>query len=380
MSYFSRRRYRRIQFGHSAEKRFFNNFYLRKLKIRLINFLYAHSLKIIAAFFIFFLLIVIIYSRDLPAPDKVKRKEGFSIVLLDRNSKPIYDIYSDKNRIPITLADIPDHLKKATIAIEDKDFYKHQGFSSRGIFRAMVNILTFRGLQGGSTLTQQLVKNVLLSSERTLPRKFKEFILAVQIERKYSKDEILQMYLNEAPYGGTMWGIEAAAQEYFGKTTRELGFTESIILAGLPQRPSYYSPTGVNKDAFKVRAREVLRRMREDGYISQKEEKDYKKQLSEYKFNKSSLSFRAPHFVEYVKKQLIDKFGEKKVEQGGLKVVTSLDLELQKKAEEIIFEETEKIKNLKVGNGAAVVIDPATGDILSYVGSREYESEDEDFQ
>ena len=380
MSYFSRRRYRRIQFGHSAEKRFFNNFYLRKLKIRLINFLYAHSLKIIAAFFIFFLLIVIIYSRDLPAPDKVKRKEGFSIVLLDRNSKPIYDIYSDKNRIPITLADIPDHLKKATIAIEDKDFYKHQGFSSRGIFRAMVNILTFRGLQGGSTLTQQLVKNVLLSSERTLPRKFKEFILAVQIERKYSKDEILQMYLNEAPYGGTMWGIEAAAQGYFGKATRDLDFNESVILAGLPQRPTYYSPFGNNKEAFRERARQVLRRMREDGYITSVQETNYDSEIANFQFTRTSSEFIAPHFVEYVKKQLVDKFGEKKVEQGGLKVITTIDLELQKKSEAIVIEELDKIKKLNASNGAVVVIDPTSGEILAYIGSREYESEDSEFQ
>ena len=326
------------------------------------------------------MLLFAVYSRDLPSPEKIKRREGFSTVILDRNHKTIYDIFTDRNTIPIKFTEMPDHLKKATIAIEDKDFYKHQGFSTRGVIRAIINILTFKGLQGGSTLTQQLVKNVLLTSERTLPRKFKEFILAVEIERKYSKDEILQMYLNEAPYGGTMWGIESAAQGYFGKSTRELDLLESVILAGLPQRPSYYSPFNASNEAYKQRSEEVLRRMREDGYISQKEEKDYKKQLSEYKFNKSSLSFRAPHFVEYVKKQLIDKFGEKKVEQGGLKVVTTLDLELQKKAEEIIFEETEKVKNLKVGNGAAIVIDPVTGDILAYVGSREYESEDSSFQ
>ena len=148
---------------------------------------------------------------------------------------------------------MPEILKKATIAIEDKDFYRHSGFSSKGIFRALVNILTFKGLQGGSTLTQQLVKNVLLSSERTLPRKFKEFILAVQIEQKYSKDEILQMYLNESPYGGTMWGIEAASGGYFNKSTKDLSSLESIILAGLPQRPTYYSPYGTHIDDLERR-------------------------------------------------------------------------------------------------------------------------------
>ena len=380
MNYSFNRRYRRIRINPRSSKQSKWIYQGRVLKVKLLNFFFTYIWYILGGSIVFLLLLFAVYSRDLPSPEKIKRREGFSTVILDRNHKTIYDIFTDRNTIPIKFEEMPDHLKKATIAIEDKDFYKHQGFSTRGVIRAAINILTFKGLQGGSTLTQQLVKNVLLTSERTLPRKFKEFILAVEIERKYSKDEILQMYLNEAPYGGTMWGIESAAQGYFAKSTRDLDLLESVILAGLPQRPSFYSPFNGTTDAYKERSEEVLRRMREDGYISIKEERDYKKKLSEYKFNKSSLSFRAPHFVEYVKKQLIDKFGEKKVEQGGLKVVTTLDLELQKKAEEIIFEETEKVKNLKVGNGAAVVIDPATGDILAYVGSREYESEDSQFQ
>ncbi len=300
-------------------------------------------------------------------------------MILDRNDKPIYDIYTDKNRIPVPFSDMPDYLKKATVAIEDKDFYKHQGFDPKGIFRALFNIVTLKGIQGGSTLTQQLVKNVLLSSERTLTRKIKEFILAVQIERKYSKDEILQMYLNEAPYGGTMWGIESAAQGYFGKSTKELTPLEASILAGLPQKPSSYSPFGGNPKAYIKRSEEVLRRMREDSYINPSSEYELKKQLSEVKFASPSSQFLAPHFVLYVKKQLIEKFGEKKVEEG-LRVKTTLDRDLQIKAESIVKEELDKLKGLKVGNGAAVVIDPRAGEILSYVGSREYDSEDETFE
>ena len=380
MSYFTRRKYKRLSFVKSRSFSFLNDYRFRKIKVTIVDFLYANSLKLIGLFFVFLIALFIYYSRDLPSPDRVQRKEGFSIVLYDRNMKPLYDIYSDKNRIPVPLTDMPDYLKKATIAIEDKDFYKHQGFSTKGILRAMVNILTFRGLQGGSTLTQQLVKNVLLTSERTLPRKFKEFILAVQIERKYSKDEILQMYLNEAPYGGTMWGIEAAAQGYFDKSTRDINFTEAVILAGLPQRPSYYSPYGSNKDAYKKRSEEVLRRMREDGYITGKQEQENKNLINNFQFPIKSLNFHAPHFVEFIKKQLIEKFGEKKVEQGGLNVVTTLDLELQKQSEMIVYEELEKIKKLNATNGAVVVIDPTTGEILTYIGSREYESEDENFQ
>lgn len=320
------------------------------------------------------------FSRDLPHPDKVRRLEGYSTVILDRNDQPIYDIYQEKNRLPVNLADVPDSLKKATIAIEDKDFYKHQGFDPKGILRAAFNIITFRGFGGGSTLTQQLVKNVLLSGEKSIVRKIKEFVLAVQIEKKYSKDEILQMYLNEAPYGGTMWGVESAAQGYFGKHTKDLSFEESVILAGLPQRPSYYAPFGDNPSAYLGRSEEVLRRMREDGYISQPQEYEYKRSLASVKFASGSASFLAPHFVMYVKKQLIDKFGEQLVEGGGLRVTTTLDLKLQTETEKIVGEELDKLKGLKVSNAASLVVNPKTGEILSYVGSREYNSQDPDFQ
>ena len=153
-----------------------------------------------------------IFAFNLPSPDKIIRREGFSTKILDRNGEVLYDIFSDQRRTPVALEDVPLYLRQATVAIEDKNFYEHKGFDPTGIFRAAINIV-FRGrLQGGSTLTQQLVKNVLLTPERTIFRKIREFILAIQIERKYSKDEILQMYLNEAPYGGTAWGVEAAAE------------------------------------------------------------------------------------------------------------------------------------------------------------------------
>lgn len=329
----------------------------------------------VASFFIFIILFFW-YSKDLPSPDKVQRHEGFSTVIMDRNNIPIYDIFNDKNRIPIPFSDLPDPLKKATISIEDKNFYTHQGFDPRGLVRALFNIVTFHGLQGGSTLTQQLVKNVLLTSEKSIPRKIKEFILAVQIERKYSKDEILQMYLNEAPYGGTMWGIESAASGYFGKHAKDLSLTESVILAGLPQSPSYYSPLGDNPKAYISRAEEVLRRMREDGYISPTKEYELKKSLPNVKFATESAQFKAPHFVFYVKNQLVEKFGEKLVDGGGLRVTTTLDNDLQTKAESIMLSEINKLKGLNVSNGAAVVINPQTGEILAYIGSKSYDDQD----
>ncbi|MBI5465120.1 PBP1A family penicillin-binding protein, partial [Candidatus Gottesmanbacteria bacterium] len=316
------------------------------------------------------------YGKDLPRPDRVRRVEGLSTVILDRNAEVLYDIYGEQNRVPVSLEEMPVFLRQATIAIEDKDFYKHQGFSLRGMGRAIINIFVFRRLQGGSTLTQQLVKNVLLTSERTLPRKIKEFILAIQIERKYTKDEILQMYLNEAPYGGTAWGVETAAQAYFGKHTKDLSLTESVILAGLPAGPTKYSPYGTDARAYIWRSEQVLRRMREDGYITKENEEKVKKELSSVEFAPQGANFRAPHFVMHVKEQLVEQFGEKMVEQGGLKVTTSLDWKIQEQAEKIVKEEVGKLASLKVSNGAALVIDPKTGQILAMVGSKDYSATD----
>lgn len=312
------------------------------------------------------------YSRDLPRPDRVRRTEGFSTIIFDRKNVPLYDIFGQENRVPVEFFEIPEHLRNATIAIEDSDFYKHQGFSSRGMARALINIFIFHKLQGGSTLTQQLVKNVLLSGERTLPRKIKEFILAVQIERKYTKNEILQMYLNEAPYGGTTAGVEAASQYYFGKHVSDLTLPESAILAGFPQSPSTYSPVTGDPKAYIWRAEQVLRRMRESDFIINETEDRARAELPNIAFTAKHHDIKAPHFVMYVKKELIDHFGEALVEGGGLRVTTTIDYSLQSQAEKIVAEEIEKVKDLRVGNGAAVVLDPRTGEILSMVGSKDY--------
>lgn len=318
------------------------------------------------------------YAKDLPRPDKVVRREGFATKIYDRNEELLYDVFADQRRTPVSLDQIPEHLKNATVAIEDKNFYKHKGFDPTGIFRALWNIIAHRRLQGGSTLTQQLVKNALLTPQRTLSRKFKEFILSIQIENKYSKDEILQMYLNESPYGGTAWGVQTAAETYFDKSVFELNLVESAILAGLPQRPSAYSPFGDNPEAYIGRTVAVLRRMREDGYISKDQEKEAKKQLEQIEFATEGVNFRAPHFVMYVKKQLEERYGQSFVEQGGLRVYTTLDLELQEKAQEAVSEEIKRVEYLHITNGAAIVIDPRTGEILAMVGSKNYHDPDYD--
>lgn len=326
------------------------------------------------------LLMVIIvfawYSKDLPSPTQLSRKEGFATRIYDRHGRILYDVYREAKRTPVTWEEIPEYLKEATIAIEDKNFYSHPGFSWRGILRAVYNIVVHHRLQGGSTLTQQLIKNVLLSPERSLSRKIKEFVLALQVERKYTKDEILLMYLNEAPYGGPAWGVGAAAEQFFGKPVSELNLVESAILAGLPQRPSVYSPFGKNPKAYIERTKQVLRRMREDGYLTFEEEKEAVAQLEKVEFAKNKGLLEAPHFIAYVKRLLTERYGEKVVEQGGLRVTTSLDLDLQREAEKIVKEEIEKAKGLHITNGAVVVLDPQTGEILSLVGSKDYFAED----
>lgn len=316
------------------------------------------------------------YAKDLPRPDKVRRTEGLSTVVLDRNGETLYDIYENQNRISVKYEDIPNYLKLASVAIEDKEFFKHQGLSPSGIVRGLVACILIRRCQGGSTLTQQLVKTVLLSSERTLPRKMKEAILAIQIERRYNKDEILQMYLNEAPYGGTAVGVEAAAQYYFNKPVRDLTLVESAIIAGLPQSPSQYSPFTGEPKAYVWRAEQVLRRMREDGHITGPQETEARKQFGSVQFAQGNEALRAPHFIAYIKDQLLQKFGSKIVDAGGLKVTTTLDWKLQEAAQKIVKEEVDKAKNLKVTNGAAVVIDPKTGEILTMVGSKDYTGTD----
>ena len=315
-------------------------------------------------------LAVAFYSRNLPSPTSlIARDVELSTKIYDRNGELLYDVHGEKDRVLVKLEDVPLYLRQATIAMEDKNFYRHKGFDIQGIIRSIKFIITGKGLAGGSTLTQQLIKNALLTPERTLTRKIKEFILALQIERRYSKDEILQMYLNEVPYGGQAWGIEAAAQMYFGKKTKDLTLAEAALLAGLPAAPTRYSPYN-DPEAAKWRQEQVLRRMVEDGYISQEEAEQAK--AEELKFRPLGANIRAAHFVMYVRQLLAERYGTKMVEEGGLKVITTLDIKMQEQAEHIVYEEVNKAKNLLVGNGALIAMDPKTGQILAMVGSKDY--------
>jgi len=327
----------------------------------------------------FTVLVVLVFawfSRDLPDPTKVQRKTGFSTEILDRTGKVIlYDVFTDQDRKFTPLSEVSGFLKQATIAIEDKNFYNHQGFDPLSFFRIMKNVVLERRLIGGSTLTQQLVKMILLTNERSVSRKVREFMLALRIEKTFSKDEILQMYLNEAPYGGTAVGVAAASQIYFGKEPMDLSLSESVLLAGLPQSPSRYSPyNGSNNKAYLARSKEVSRRMREDGVITKEMEALVDNELEKIQFRgMGSNRIKAPHFVMYIKQLLEEKYGSSILETGGLKVTTSLDWELQQKAEKAVKEEVDKVtSSLNIKNGSSVMLNTSTGEILTMVGSKDF--------
>ncbi len=311
------------------------------------------------------------YARDLPSPSKLSQNTNYSTIFYDRSGKILYEMYKDKNRVPVTADEVPKYLKEATISIEDKNFYNHGAISETGILRSILSII-FRGqIEGGSTLTQQLIKNVLLDSRRNISRKIKEAILAYEAERKYTKDQILLMYLNEAPYGGIYWGVGTASLAYFGKPVKDLNLVESAILAGLPQSPSQYSPFIGVKDAWKGRTTNVLRRMREDGYITSAQEKAEDISLNSIRFLAPKLPIQAPHFVFYVKDQIEKEYGTKIFDQG-LTIKTTLSLDTQNIVQNIVKEEIGKLSAYHATNGAVVVLDSQTGEILAMVGSYDY--------
>ncbi len=312
-----------------------------------------------------------LFLKSLPNPQLLTQRDlEVSTKIMDRNGQLLYEIYVDQNRTPVKLEDIPLVVKQATLSIEDGGFYHHPGFSVRGILRALSEILIHKQIQGGSTITQQLIKSALLTPEVTIVRKTKEIILAFWAERLFSKDEIFEMYLNQVPYGGTAWGIEAAAQTYFHKSVGELNLAEAALLAGLPAAPSVYSPFGSHPEKAIARQHEVLERMVTDGYITpQQKEQAIRAPLQ---FAAPRVGIRAPHFVMYVKELLEKTYGARLVERGGLRVTTSVDLALQEKVEEIVKTHIDKLNSLSVGNGAALVTNPRSGDILAMVGSRDY--------
>jgi len=325
----------------------------------------------LAGLVLFYLII-----SSLPSPKKLSSFQyPASTLIYDRNDNLLYQIYDDQNRVLVKLNDLSDHLVKATLAIEDKNFYHHHGFDFKGIARAFYKTILGKRLEGGSTLTQQLVKNALLTPERTVERKAKEAILTLATEAIYSKDQILEMYFNQTPYGGTAWGVEAAAKTFFAKSSKDLTLAEAALLAGLPAAPTKYSPFA-HPDLAKERQKMVLDKMLETEVISGQ---DYQRAIEEkLNFASPNTKISAPHFVFYVKEKLVEKYGQAVVDQGGLRVKTTLDLAVQDYAQQTVASEISKLERYNVTNGALLVTQPDSGEILAMVGSKDYFADDID--
>lgn len=316
------------------------------------------------------------FAKDLPSPGNMSnRLVAESTKIYDRTGDHLlYDIHGEEKRTLIDFKQMPDSIKFATISLEDQNFYTNHGVEITSIIRAgMADLFHLGARQGGSTITQQLIKQTVLTPEKTLSRKIKEAILSIELSQKFSKDEILGMYLNQIPYGSNAYGIEAAAQTFFGKHASDLTLDESALLASLPQAPSYYSPYGNHTDALVARQRYALTQMANLGYITQ-EQADSAKQVDILsKIKPFSDSISAPHFVMYVKDYLEKKYGDQMLEQGGLKVYTTLDWDKQQLAEQAVKEGADtNTKKYGAENASLVAMDPKTGQILAMVGSKDY--------
>ncbi len=311
-------------------------------------------------------------SRDIPDPDRLTdRQVAESTKIYDRTGDHLlYEIFSDQKRTMVDLDQIPDLLVKAVIATEDTTFYEHHGIRPLSILRSMIYgiIGKSRFGAGASTLTQQLVKNAILTTERSYTRKIKEIILSIRLEQKYTKDQILKIYFNEIPYGSTNYGVESAAQSYFHKSVSDLNLNEIAILAGLPKAPSTYL---ADHYALKLRRNFVLERMYEEGYITREQADET--QAMDVELAQDLGSIQAPHFVLYIKQKLVEMYGEQTVDTGGLKVITTLDWDKQQIAENAVKEESDKyFEQANADNASLVSMDPKTGQILAMVGSRDF--------
>jgi len=318
-----------------------------------------------------------IWVSTLKLPDFksfAERKIQNSTKIYDRTGEILlYDIHQNIKRTVIPYEQMGTNILNATVAIEDSDFYNHKGIRITSIIRATIWAkLTGKKVQGGSTITQQLIKNTMLTSEVSISRKIKEWILAIKLEKAMGKEDILALYLNEAPYGGDIYGIEEASKAFFGKEPINLTLAQAAYLAAIPNGPTYYSPYGSHKDKLIERKNLVLGRMLSLNFITEEQYNQAKNEEVEF-LAKQPVNIAAPHFVFFVKDYLENKYGEDTVEEGGLKVITTLDYNLQKKAEEIALEKAKENEEKWGGNNTAiVVIDPKTGQILTMVGSRDY--------
>lgn len=317
------------------------------------------------------------FAGALGSKDALMNRNNTGVTLLDRNGKAFYSFNNAHNDTYVQLKDIAPIAQKAVVSSEDKNFYKEPGFSVTGIANAVYqNLIHAGGGGGGSTLTQQLVKNALLSQERSIFRKYQELVLSIEVERRYSKDEILEMYLNSAYFGEGAFGIEDAAKVYFGTSAKDLDTAQAAMLIGLLPAPSAYSPISGSIHKAEIRQKYVLGRMEEDGAITKDQEQAAEGEQLSYQPEKGNDSVQAPHFALMVKQWLENKYGEEQVSRSGYKVTTTLDLDDQSKADAAVKKQINNLRFSKVTNGSAVIVDPKTGEILALVGSVDWSNND----
>ncbi|MEK7106688.1 MAG: transglycosylase domain-containing protein [Patescibacteria group bacterium] len=334
----------------------------------------------LAAIFVLGMLLVGIVAAwgaivAIPSLDNFQsRRVAESTKIYDRTGNVLlYDVHGAMRRTTVPLDAISINIRNAAVAIEDATFYQHFGFRPLSFARAMiVNVFSGGFVQGGSTITQQVVKNTILTRDKTIVRKLKEIILAIRLERIYSKDQILAVYLNETSYGGTLYGVEEASQYFFGVVAKDATLAEAAYLAALPQAPTRYSPYGRHRDELENRKNLVLLKMKGNGFISDAEYEAAKNEKVEFK-DEAEAGIKAPHFVFYVREYLEEKYGADAVASGGLRVITTLDYDLQKKADDVISKTAlDNEKNFNASNAGLVAIEPKSGQILAMVGSRGY--------
>jgi len=332
---------------------------------------------IILLFFFFlslFLLVFLYFTKDFPKPEKFTERPFIqSTKIYDRTGQILlYDLYGKEKRTVVPLKKIPLYLQQAVITAEDANFYKHHGIDVFATLKALVeDIKQKKPVRGGSTISQQLIRNSFLTHKKTIKRKVRELVLTLELERRYSKNQILEFYLNQIPFGGNNYGVEAASESYFHKPVDEISLAEAAVLASMIKAPSYLSPYGPHKQELLERKNYILERMYQYGYISKEELETAKKE--EIKFYPPSVAIKAPHFVMYViNNYLIPKYGEDFLKEHGLKVYTTLDWRLQKAAEETIKKYSKINQEFRAYNAALVAINPENGQILTMVGSKDY--------
>ncbi len=359
------------------KRRFYRKIYQKDKKRERRKGKFLLVLKFFGYFLLFFvfisLFLFVYYAKDLPRPERFTEKPFIqSTKIYDKTGEILlYDVYGEEKRDIISLDQVPEYLKEAVIVAEDVNFYHHFGLDIKGIIRAVLsNLRVGKAIYGGSTISQQLIRSSFLTREKTLKRKVREIILTLELERRYSKDEILEFYLNQVPFGSNTYGVEAACQTYFNKPVSEISLPEATILVSLIRSPSYLSPYGEHKDELLARKDYILDRMFKEGCLTQGE-KDKAKEF-EITFAKILQPIRAPHFIIYVMEYLKGRYGEDFLKEKGLRVYTSLDWELQEWAEKVVREGGEINKNYRAHNASLVAIDPKTGQILAMVGSIDY--------